>query len=80
MHEDSGMMQQVHCTDDPAKANYHVRDEVAEHGMSGAEVDAIYPKPTRELMFRQNMSFVEPNPVAYHEYPGFEIEIPKLDS
>jgi FtsP/CotA-like multicopper oxidase with cupredoxin domain len=80
MHEDSGMMQQVHCTDDPAKANYHVRDEVAEHGMSGAEVDAIYPKPTRELMFRQNMSFVEPNPAAYHEYPGFEIEIPKLDS
>lgn len=70
---------QVHCTDDPEQANYHVRDNAAKHGMSGAEVGEIYPKPSLDLTFRQNMSYVELNPVACHVFPGFDIEVPKLD-
>jgi len=79
-HEDNGMMQQIRCTDDPAKANYHPRDEVAEHRMRGAEVDAIYPKPSLELMYRQNLGFIDPNEASYFVYPGFEIEVPTLDA
>jgi len=78
MHEDNGMMQQVHCTDDPSRTNYRVRDKAAEHGMSGAEVDAIYPKPSLDLMYRQNLSFVDPNELGYQSYPGFELVVPKL--
>jgi FtsP/CotA-like multicopper oxidase with cupredoxin domain len=80
VHEDNGMMQQVHCTDDPSKTNYRVRDSAAEHGMSGKEVDAIYPKPSPEIMYRQNLSFVDPNELGYQVFPGFELEIPEIDS
>ena len=79
-HEDNGMMQQVRCSDDPAMANYRVRESTSEHGMTGREVDAIYPKPSRELMYRQNLSFVELNEIGPFEYPGFELEIPELDT
>lgn len=78
-HEDNGMMQQIHCSDDPAVANYHSRDQVAEHAMSAAEVDAIYPRPSLELMYRQNLCFLDPNETGYFEYPGFELAVPKLD-
>ena len=47
--------------------------------MSAAEVDAIYPKPSLELMYRQNMCFVDPNETGYFEYPSFELETPRLD-
>jgi hypothetical protein len=78
-HEDVGMMQAIECTDNPADVNYHTRDKVASHAMSGKEVDAIYPKPSLELMYRQNLSFIDPNEIGYQVYPGFELEIPKLD-
>ncbi len=77
-HEDNGMMQQVRCFADASEANYRVRDVVAEHAMSGAEVDAIYPKPSADLMYRQNLTYVEPNELGAHEFPGFEIETPEL--
>jgi hypothetical protein len=38
--------------------------------MSGAEVAAIYPKPLLDLMYRQNLSFVDPNELGYQKYPG----------
>jgi FtsP/CotA-like multicopper oxidase with cupredoxin domain len=79
-HEDNGMMQEVECTGDPSRANYHVRERVASHSMSGAEVDAIYPKPSLELMYRQNLSFVDVSEVGVQEYPGFELGVPKLDA
>ncbi|MFT5139524.1 MAG: FtsP/CotA-like multicopper oxidase with cupredoxin domain [Lysobacterales bacterium] len=78
MHEDNGMMQIVECTDDASKVNYKTRQKVASHGMSGKEVDAIYPKPSLELMYRQNLSFIDPTKLGYQEYPGFELEIPKI--
>lgn len=79
MHEDNGMMQVVECTDNASETNYHTRDKVASHAMSGPEVDAIYPKPSLEIMYRQNLSFIDPNEVGYQVYPGFELKIPKLD-
>ena len=79
LHEDIGMMQVVDCQKTAEGVNYHTRQTVAEHGMSGAEVDAIYPKPSRELMYRQNMSFVDPSRLGHQVYPGFELKIPKLD-
>jgi FtsP/CotA-like multicopper oxidase with cupredoxin domain len=75
-HEDVGMMQLMECTDDETRVNYRPRTRTARHGMSGGEVDAIYPKPSLELMYRQNLSFVDPNEMGYQEYPGFELEIP----
>jgi FtsP/CotA-like multicopper oxidase with cupredoxin domain len=77
-HEDMGMMQVVECTDRPEDANYVPRGSVASAGMSVKEVDAIYPPPSREIMYRQNLSFVDPNEIGYQVYPGFDLEVPRL--
>ena len=79
LHEDMGMMQIVECTNQPSETNYHTRKEVASHTMSGAQVDAIYPKPSLETMYKQNLSFIDPSEIGYQVYPGFELSIPKLD-
>jgi len=79
LHEDNGMMQEVECVRDPSRANYHGRDQVARHDMSTAEVNRIYPPPSPQLSFLQNMSFVDPNQVGYQEYPGFEIAVPEFN-
>jgi hypothetical protein len=79
LHEDNGMMQIVECTDKAADVNYQTRDTVASHGMPGKDVDAIYPKPSLELMYTQNMSFIDPSEVGYQVYPGFELQVPTLD-
>jgi FtsP/CotA-like multicopper oxidase with cupredoxin domain len=77
-HEDMGMMQEMECVADPREANYHSRDRAAEHAMPAAEVDAIYPPPDLATMYRQNMSFVDPTPLGYQEFPGFELDIPDI--
>lgn len=77
-HEDLGMMQIVECTDDPARVNYKTRQTVADSTMSGKQVDAIYPVPSLELMYMQNMTFVDTNEIGGQEYPGFPIVAPKL--
>lgn len=79
LHEDMGMMQIVECTDQATEVNYHPRKNVASHAMPATEVDAIYPKPSIELMYRQNLSFIDPGEIGYQVYPGFELKIPKLD-
>ncbi len=78
-HEDNGMMQVVDCQEMAEGVNYHTREKVAEHDMDASEVDAIYPKPSLELMYRQNLSFVDPGHLGYQDYPGFDLEIPKLE-
>jgi len=78
-HEDNGMMQMVECVDDPKRANYRPREKAATASMSGPEVDAIYPRPSLELMYRQNLSFVDPSHLGGYEFPGFELEVPKLE-
>jgi hypothetical protein len=79
LHEDLGMMQAVECLDRPEEANYRPRARVASHAMPAGEVDAIYPRPTPELMYRQNLSFVDPNEVGRQVYPGFTLDVPKLE-
>jgi hypothetical protein len=79
LHEDNGMMSAMECTDDPSLVNYRTRERVATHGMSGPEVDRIYPRPTLEQMYRQNFSYVDPCRVGGHEFPGFEIPVPGID-
>jgi hypothetical protein len=79
IHEDNGMMQAVQCTDDARQANYRPRRKVAGHAMTVTEVDAIYPPPSLELMYRQNIQFVDPSSVGGFEFPGFEFDVPKLD-
>jgi uncharacterized protein YpuA (DUF1002 family) len=69
----------VECTDDASRVNYNVREKSASHSMSSADVDAIYPKPSLELMYTQNLSFVDSNETGYQDFPGFELEVPKLD-
>lgn len=41
-------------------------------------MDEIYPRPSLELMYKQNMAFIDPNEVGYRVYPGFEVEMPYL--
>jgi len=46
--------------------------------MTEAEVNAIYPRPSLELGYRQSLSFDDPNPSTGQSFPGFELEVPVL--
>jgi len=78
MHEDHGMMQAVEVVARPDEANYHPRTRVTSHAMSADDVNAIYPPPSRDLMYRQSLSFVDSDPEFGQVFPGFPIEVPKL--
>lgn len=77
MHEDHGMMQAVETVPQASDANYRPRTRVASHAMSVAEVDAIYPPPAPDLMYRQNMTFIDSSPLG-QVFPGFPVEVPTL--
>jgi len=79
LHEDMGMMQVVECTDRAEDVNYRPRSEVASENMDPEAVSGIYPRPSPELMYRQNLTFVDPNEIGYQEYPGFALDIPRLE-
>ena len=78
MHEDMGMMQEVECVAGARASNPNPKATVASHAMTEAEVNAIYPRPSVELGYRQSMSFDDPNPVTGQSYPGFELDVPVL--
>jgi hypothetical protein len=78
MHEDHGMMQAVETLSRAEQANYHPRSRVASHAMSAEDVNAIYPPPGLELMYRQNLSFVDSSPELGQVFPGFPLDVPKL--
>jgi len=80
MHEDHGMMQAVQVLAQAGEANYRPRTRVASHGMSSADVNAIYPAPSLDLMYRQSLSFVDGNPELGQQFPGFPLEVPQLPS
>ena len=71
MHEDHGMMQAVESVARAKDANYRPRTRVASHAMPGDEVNAIYPPPSLELMYRQSLSFVDSSPELGQVFPGF---------
>ncbi|HET9369704.1 MAG TPA: multicopper oxidase domain-containing protein [Vicinamibacterales bacterium] len=77
-HEDFGMMATVEGVEQPEDANYRPRTAVASHAATAEAVTAIYPRPSLELMYRQNLSYVEAHPVVGCTYPGFPIVPPKL--
>ena len=76
LHEDFGMMQEMECTARAEQANGNAKTRVASHAMSSEEVSAIYPPPSLELMYRQSLTFVDPDPELGQVFPGFEIEVP----
>jgi hypothetical protein len=78
MHEDHGMMQAVSAVSRPEESNYRPRARVASHAMAADAVNAIYPPPSRDLMYRQSLMFVDSSPEVGQVYPGFPIEVPKL--
>jgi len=78
MHEDHGMMQMVETVPRVEDANYNPRTRVAAHAMAAHDVSAIYPPPSLELMYRQNLSFVDSNPELGQVFPGFPLDVPKL--
>jgi hypothetical protein len=78
MHEDHGMMQAVSAVPRAEEANYHPRTRVVSHAMPTAEVDAVYPPPSRELMYRQSLSFEDTSPDVGQVYPGFALVPPTL--
>ncbi len=78
MHEDHGMMQAVESVPRAEGANYKPRARAASHAMSADEVNAIYPPPSLELMYRQSMSFVDSSPDLGQVFPGFPLEVPRI--
>jgi FtsP/CotA-like multicopper oxidase with cupredoxin domain len=78
MHEDHGMMQAVSAVSRGEEANYNPRTRVVSHAMPTAEVDAIYPPPSRGLMYRQSLSFEDTSPAVGQVYPGFALVPPTL--
>jgi FtsP/CotA-like multicopper oxidase with cupredoxin domain len=78
MHEDHGMMQGVAAVARAEEANYRPRTRAASHSMTSEEVSAIYPAPSLDLMYRQNLSFVDASPEVGQVFPGFPIVAPKL--
>jgi FtsP/CotA-like multicopper oxidase with cupredoxin domain len=78
MHEDHGMMQAVAAVASAEDANYNPRAEVASHTMSSDDVSRLYPRPSLQLMYRQNMSFVDSHPELGQTFPGFELEVPRI--
>lgn len=78
MHEDFGMMQNVESVARAEDANYNPRASAASHALSPEAVTAIYPRPSLELMYRQNLSFVDASPMFGQVYPGFPLVPPKL--
>ena len=79
-HEDQGMMQRIEAVARPEDANYHTRPQPCTHEMSPQAVSAIYPRPSRELMYMQNLSFIDTHPVLGQVFPGFELKVPKLEA
>jgi hypothetical protein len=80
LHEDFGMMQAIETVRRPEDANYNARTRVAAHGVSAEDVSAIYPPPSRELRYRQNLTFVDASPSCGQVFPGFDIVVPTLES
>jgi hypothetical protein len=78
MHEDHGMMQAVQVLAQAGEANYRARTRVASHRMPAADVTAIYPAPSLDLMYRQSLSFVDGNPELGQQFPGFPLDVPRL--
>jgi len=79
IHEDFGMMQTVEAVAEPPQANYNAKARVASATMTSDDVSAIYPRPSRALMYRQNLTFVDASPTCGQTFPGFEIEVPTLE-
>ena len=79
MHEDHGMMQAVAAVARAEDANYHGRARSASHAMPANEVNAIYPPPSPDVMYRQNLSFVDSSPELGQVFPGFPLEVPTLE-
>jgi hypothetical protein len=46
--------------------------------MPAADVSAIYPAPSLDLMYRQSLSFVDGNPELGQQFPGFPLKVPRL--
>ena len=46
--------------------------------MTGDDVSTIYPPPSLELMYRQNLTFVDSSPEVGQVFPDFPILAPKL--
>ena len=42
-------------------------------------MNAIYPPPSPEVMYRQNLSFVDSSPELGQVFPGFPIDVPTLE-
>ena len=73
------MMQAVEAVARAEDANYRARARGATHAMPADEVNAIYPPPTADVMYRQNLSFVDSSPELGQVFPGFPLDVPTLE-
>jgi hypothetical protein len=72
------MMQAVEVVPREGEANYRPRTRVASHQMSGDQVSAVYPAPSRDLMYLQSMAFEDSTPDLGQVFPGFPLPVPRL--
>jgi FtsP/CotA-like multicopper oxidase with cupredoxin domain len=79
MHEDHGMMQMVEAVDRAEDTNYNPRTRTVSHALPASEVNAIYPPPALDVMYRQNLTFVDSSPELGQVFPGFPIDVPVLE-
>jgi hypothetical protein len=77
-HEDVGMMQIIESTDDAARTNYIPRSAVASFAAAAEEVDGVYPPPSAEVCYLQNLRFVD-RTMPGQVYPGFAVSAPALE-
>ena len=72
------MMQIIESTDDATRVNYVARSSVASFDASADAVDRIYPPPSPEQCYRQNVRFTDLT-LPGQVYPGFDVEVPRLE-
>jgi hypothetical protein len=78
MHEDHGMMQAVEVLPPRGAPNYRPRARVASHRMRSEDVSTIYPAPSLDVMYLQNVTFVDSSPELGQVFPGFPLQVPRL--
>ena len=87
LHEDNGMMTGVRITQFAKETNYTPQSGVSRADSSVADISDLYPRPSIEEAYRQNLSFEDPNVLAPggfktgQSYPpkGIPIDPPKFE-
>jgi hypothetical protein len=74
LHEDNGMMQRLQIISDASQSDYQPSAAVTSSDASVDDVNALYPQPTADEMWRRSLHFVDQNNTG-QVYPGAEFAV-----